>query len=384
MFIDKWLKRYASFMILPLLIIIIIIMVYLDIENEIEISHVASYEYQYIDTFSSEAITNQWQATQTSGIDKSENIEGYFAMRLTTTSDEAKFLMIPQIYGSQYMLLDENMNEILLWDSEPSYKNYSFLVNMAYVLVEGKIFYIIIEETEGLPYIGIDPETHFQAVDVAINSFNLRQTVAFFLLFLACIMILLNLLVKDVNGNIYLRHTGYFVGIFGLWVIFDLYRSSYWITQHFRIIPIPVIIFIYILSSNLMVPLFVKLTKTLLRYSILKVILNYLEKWTWLVAFSGLGFEIIRFVYWDVALHGAYQVYFVVYDLTIIIGSLIMIILAWLDAPRRPLKGFIYAIGISTCLFSFALSQMSLLLISHWGGPVFAGFSYDGFNDDLC
>ncbi|MBN2897357.1 MAG: HD domain-containing protein [Clostridia bacterium] len=296
-----------------------------------------------------------------------ENIQDLYGIKLVLKAPPGKLLFLPAVYGHNFKVFDGDFNLVYEMADASMVDNYDYRYNMAYIPFFDTVAYVVARTSDEIPYIGIRSDVGTLPLDVIVPTFDSRKSIALLFIILSVLLIVMSGSMQFADPNNFLRHTGYFIGVFGLWSMFDFFRHGFWIRETFKVLPLPILLVVYIIASNLMMPLFVKLNITLIGKSKHRVYLSYLYKFTWLVAGVGLFFEIERIFYWSDLMQTIYNGYFSLYDVTVAVGSLVLIIFAWLDYRRNGWQGVIYAIGLTGCLVTFTVSQTTKFVISHWG-----------------
>lgn len=360
-------KKLLSILCFTLFIFVFISIIFIDLKKPTEQYDITGYSYQFLQSSSVDALKDTWISIDKPYLPTPESGMNFYAMRFKTSQSNLRLFNIPQVFSDAFTLYDQNLNALYQWHTESPYEMYSYLVNMVTIPVEGDTFYLIAESTDGIPFIGINITTEMISLKSKLLGADLRLAISFLLIVVAIFLLVMSVIIKNPQIVVYLKNTAYFTGIFGVWAIFDFHRHSFWIRENFSIVPIWVLIIIYIISADTMIPLFLKLNKTLLKRTMFSFALHYLTIWSWMIAGIGIFMEIFRFFYWSATINKLYGIYFMFLDGTVAIGSIILIIITLFSLYRKDLKSVLYSIGLSGCLVTFIISQTTPLLISHWG-----------------
>lgn len=358
--------KYKSTIITIIFIALMIMLIAFDIKSPSEKTSINSIYYKPI-THNSFNLDDDWTLMDSTRMPRPDNIADKYALKLNLELSETKMLYLSQVYGYSFEVLDKDMNLIYKFDEHKGVKNYGFLYDMSYIPVSSDTVYLVISTTKGIPHIGISSDSGIYNLDILNPAFDSRKAIGLILIILSLITMVMSEILKSISSERYLINTSYFIGIYGIWSLFDFYRHSFWIHSTLSFVPMPILIIIYIISANMMAPYFIKLNMSLIKNLKYKLHIRYLFYLISIIALTGISFETLRMFYWNTTLNTAYQYYFAVYAFVVSIGSLVLIIYAWLDYKRGDMKALIYAVGLTGCLITFTISQSTEYLISHWG-----------------
>lgn len=280
---------------------------------------------------------------------------------------EEHLIHISGIKGTHYRVYDEDFQLIEEIENRTNFLPYTYFFNGTYMHVEGSGVYV--EVTSNSRIMATDYTSSFSLSDLndAIPTFKFRLNTAFFMLILSLIFFLVAIILKDIFQSQLMVSLGQFSGMFGAWVIFDFNHNAYWIVNAFKNMPHLLLLIIFVLSSNYLMCIFLKLNISILKSNRYTRYIKILYWGSLLLATVTSILELIKLFYWSETLQTLYYYDLLVFDYAISIGSLLLIIITWLDKPFHENFGLVYSIGLTGSLITFTITQATPYLISHWG-----------------
>ena len=278
-----------------------------------------------------------------------------------------QLLHISGIKGVHYKVYNDDFQLISQVDKSSNILPYSYFFNGSYMSVSGSKVYIDVFSNDMVSYSNYESSFTLSNLDGLMPTFQFRINSAFFMILLSLNFILISIVLKNVFQSKLMVSLGQFTGLFGLWVIFDFNNNAYWIGQSFRNIPHAVLLTVFALASNYLMCLFLKLNITILKSNRFTQYIVVMYKGSLVLAAATTLLETIKLFYWSEALQSIYVFDLLLFDIAVSIGSLVLIVVTWLDKPFHKNYGLVYSIGLTGSLITFTVTQSTPYLISHWG-----------------
>lgn len=297
----------------------------------------------------------------------------YYVMRLRMDLNLLNREMVHflGIQAQDYSVYDANGTKLYAYKAQSSLKYYTRLVSEFFVTPKTNIIYVVGSYNSSFQSIGfVKPPQMGVGVDLitlSLEKYKIRQAVSISLLLLTGILIAMLLGLAKNKAKATIASLAIFFGLFGIWILFDFTRHSFWILKSFPQLPVSLMILLFILSKNYMTYAFVQMNWYFLEKSFSRRCIEILAKLTFLSGSLETIVEVMKFIIWNRELAMAKAIFFEITNWLILLGSIGLIILAVYEAYQGSKKAVVLSIGLTLCLFTFFISQATSLLISHWG-----------------
>lgn len=305
--------------------------------------------------------------------DAANTNEKYYAMRIKLNpnrqgGDMVHFL---GVYAKDFSILDSNGERLYAYNAGEGLTYYTKWVSEFFVTPKTDTIYLLGCYNSGYPSVGfVKPPQMGAGVDLitlSLEKYKIRQAVSIFLLLLTGILIaMIHGLAKN-QAQATILSLSIFVGLFGLWMLLDFTRHSYWILKSFPQLPVTLLILLFILAKNYMTYAFVQMNWYFLEKSFSRRIVELLAKVTFITGTLETIPEILKFFIWNQQLITTKAFFFSLTNGLILVGSLGLVLLAFYEAYQGSKRAIVLSVGLSICLVTFFISQATGLLISHWG-----------------
>ena len=302
-----------------------------------------------------------------------ETKPNYFVMRMKLEANRPNGDMIHVlgVNAEDFRVYDANGEMLYTHTAKDGLKYYTKLISEFFITPKTDYVYLIGSYNSGFKTVGfVEPPQIGGGVDLitlSLEKYKIRQAVSIFLLLLTGILIaMLHGLAKN-QAKATIASLAIFFGLFGIWILFDLPRHSYWIIKAFPQLPLTLMILLFILAKNYMTYAFVQMNWYFLEKSFSRRIIEGLAKLTFLTGTIETIFEVLRFFIWNPEIASAKAIVYGATNWIIIAGSIGLAVLAFYEAYQGSKRAVVLSIGLSICLGTFFISQATPLLISHWG-----------------
>jgi HD-GYP domain-containing protein (c-di-GMP phosphodiesterase class II) len=298
---------------------------------------------------------------------------GYYVMKLTTDypSTEDLVLHLRGVRAENFYIYNGYGKLLETYTATEITKNYTSLLSELYLKPQSNTIYILASHNVGNKQIGVMeiPEmgTNADILAYTMENSRVRHAVAFFLLLLTAILMPMIYILANNPAKKTIYAVAIFTGLFGLWVMTDFPRHSFWIRNAFSSVHVAVLLLIFILSKNYMTCAFVNLNRYFLEKRISRKIADYVFVLTFLTGTLETILELIKFVSWNSHLFVVKEYVYFATNWIIIIGSILLLVLALYESYKGSVRAVILSIGLAVCLTTFFVSQATPILISHWG-----------------
>lgn len=300
-------------------------------------------------------------------------LQGYFALKMSFDSKNKKTSSVHfnGVLAENFSVFDGDGNLLYQHPYASQLKYYTNQISEFFVEPKTNELYLVGRYNEGFSRIGLSnrPEvgSSVELIAQSLERYRIRQAVAMFLLLLTGILIAMIHSLNRNNAKATIASLAVFFGLFGIWILFDFPRHSYWILESFAQVPKPLLLLFFVISKNYMTYAFVQMSWHFFEKSVSRRIVEILAKLTFITGTFETILELMRFFTWSPQIGVLRDISFDITNWIIILGSIGLIVLALYEAYQGSRRAVIFSIGLSVCLFTFFISQATPLLISHWG-----------------
>ncbi len=298
---------------------------------------------------------------------------GTVAVKLTWPDDYSnkEVLCLEGVRASNFTIFNKDGSLLYQYHVAPLTKFYTSSLSELYIEPTDSEVYMLLAYEKGVTSLGFiqHPKLFkdgYSLMDLSLKYQN-RNAIALSLLILATMLLIVSIFLPNAASKKIINAVAFFLICFNIWILTDLARDNFLIQRTAPFIPPALLLVVFSLSKNFMVPTFVYMNGFLLEKPQTKKINHWLLRLTLVTAVSETVPEFIRLFYWNDFLLTFKMYTFTVVDLLISLGSLSLFILSLYDAYKGSRRSIVLCVGLSICLSTFIISQTTGLLISHWG-----------------